>query len=318
MALTYKSWLADHLAPPWLRGGDARHLLASLGEFRDDAADAVKLAVLAKLPRAVTPADALGRIGADRLMPRGPAESDASYAARLAGAWESWPWSGTPYGILTALRLAGYGNSPELWTPRGMKHKLDGNNELVTTDAGVPLQVSGSNWWNHYGLVFRRPLPTQWAHAYQFDFAGGTATVYGNIYSGLELRLTYNGGTDNTNLDFGYEVSATPLGNFDMHYYSGGWFPLLDDTSAQIPGAIYFDGALVGGPDEDVTVTVPASSVPADGSDEANFIMGLVRRWAPGHTELTLAAVEDWGEIWGGGTWGGGMWGPGNSITWTP
>src|ERR1700738_4524064 len=54
-------------------------------------------AVKAKYPN-VAPADALAIVGADRLTPRGPGESDSAYAARLLNAWNVWPWAGTAYG----------------------------------------------------------------------------------------------------------------------------------------------------------------------------------------------------------------------------
>ena len=55
------------------------------------------------------PADALPRLGLDAEIERAPSETDASYRARIAGAWESWSWLGTRYGITYAVGLLGYG-----------------------------------------------------------------------------------------------------------------------------------------------------------------------------------------------------------------
>jgi hypothetical protein len=56
----------------------------------------------------IAPSDALDAIGFDRGLPRAPAEADATYAARLLGAWEAWKYGGSHYGILRALAIAGY------------------------------------------------------------------------------------------------------------------------------------------------------------------------------------------------------------------
>jgi len=51
---------------------------------------------------------ALGLLGNDRLIDRGPSESDAAYAARLVAAPLLWRLAGTPLGLLLALSGAGF------------------------------------------------------------------------------------------------------------------------------------------------------------------------------------------------------------------
>lgn len=56
------------------------------------------------------PADGLPRLGLDADIERVPGESDTAYRARVEGAWESWSWAGTEYGVMHAVGLLGLGH----------------------------------------------------------------------------------------------------------------------------------------------------------------------------------------------------------------
>jgi hypothetical protein len=104
---TYREWQPS-LHPTPLAGRWGAAWGAGLGTEKDR--------VLGLAREAVTvrgfPADdsgALDRAGSDRGIPRLSGEALASYRARLAGAWESWSWAGTSYGVALAVGLLGYG-----------------------------------------------------------------------------------------------------------------------------------------------------------------------------------------------------------------
>lgn len=102
----------------WLRGPQGLALSTSLGTELDLQQSLLLQGLLARFPTSgnvdangvfgLAPSDALDQIGGDRLLPRGPAESDATYAARLLGAWDIWTYAGSHYGVLRALKTAGY------------------------------------------------------------------------------------------------------------------------------------------------------------------------------------------------------------------
>lgn len=104
---TFRDWQPT-LQPTALRGTWGTAWAVSLGEHKDALVALSKEAVKARF-LALAPSDALAAHGADRDMERGYEEGEASYRARLAGAWESWAWVGTRYGVGYAVGLLGYG-----------------------------------------------------------------------------------------------------------------------------------------------------------------------------------------------------------------
>lgn len=94
------------LAFPW-----GRRLLGFMAAVHDVCADGVTHATGCRFPKHA-PSDALTPLGRDRVLLRGPGESDEQYRARIVGAWEAWQWGGTSTGILSQLEA--YGLSPVL------------------------------------------------------------------------------------------------------------------------------------------------------------------------------------------------------------
>lgn len=110
---TFSDWL-QLLAPPWLLDPGGRALLSTIGTQMDRGRDRIRQGVRARFPE-VAPSDALPVIAAERLLPRAPGETDASWAAYLRKAWEVWGGdptlgggAGTPAGVLTAVARAGF------------------------------------------------------------------------------------------------------------------------------------------------------------------------------------------------------------------
>ena len=97
------------------------------------------------------PEDALDYIGHERLLIRGPSEGNTVYRARLLGAWRSWKLSGTKYGILYGLAVAGWNASswdsesdawPAGWLPDGDVWVFDAH------DWTPPAGWNGDDtWW---------------------------------------------------------------------------------------------------------------------------------------------------------------------------
>jgi hypothetical protein len=146
------------LAPPWLRQGAGEAWLRGVGDAKDGLELRLRESVKARFP-AEAPLDALTRIGGDRGgLERGVTETEAAWRARLRGAWDVWPWAGTPTGVLRALAFAGY-TSVVLVTGTGRAHTLDISGNVVTTLAG---DVMPSGFWNGFRVLFVSPLPPSW------------------------------------------------------------------------------------------------------------------------------------------------------------
>lgn len=95
--------------PPWLQRAVGGALKGALGSVLDTVVDATAEGVRQRFPHALRP-DALGYIGRDRRILRGPAESDAAFAARVLPWWDMHRIRGGPYALLTQLQqyLAGF------------------------------------------------------------------------------------------------------------------------------------------------------------------------------------------------------------------
>lgn len=93
------------------------------------------------------PDDALARLGADVVIERAPGEALADYRARIAGAWESWSWVGTKYGIGTAIGLLGFGY-PSVWGYRELPPDADATRwaRVIIIFRGLPAWDAGAVW----------------------------------------------------------------------------------------------------------------------------------------------------------------------------
>ncbi len=92
---------ATRIAPPWLRGYWGSRLLWSLMAPFDALLDSVMRAVGVKTPGNDDEADRL--LGAERSIPRGPAETAEQYAGRLARWRQAHALRGTPFELLRQL-----------------------------------------------------------------------------------------------------------------------------------------------------------------------------------------------------------------------
>jgi len=86
-------------AAPWLQREWGQKFRYAYRLVLDAMAENVRLGVRARCPGAGPP-DALAYVGRDRVIVRGPLESDDSYATRLAGAFDAWQRAGAYEGTM--------------------------------------------------------------------------------------------------------------------------------------------------------------------------------------------------------------------------
>lgn len=89
----------QNIAPAWLQRQWGSRFLYAIGLNWDAFAEAARQGVRARCPGVDgAPTDALAYIGRDRVLIRGPAESDDAFAARLRQAFEAWQRAGSMEG----------------------------------------------------------------------------------------------------------------------------------------------------------------------------------------------------------------------------
>jgi hypothetical protein len=159
----------------WMQGPVMGAYLAACGDALDLVLDGLRQAVAARFV-SETPADALGWIGAERLLPRYPADTDDTYRARLAAAWEVWQLAGTAAGILAALAACGFADAA-IYTAR---------DATPPGESSWPPDGDTANWsrfWVFLDVSTSNPFawqPTVWTHARRWGGGatwGSTATV---------------------------------------------------------------------------------------------------------------------------------------------
>jgi hypothetical protein len=97
--------MADTISPPWLRRTVGSRLMYALTMPLDALSEWCFQGVKARFPLVGTPT-ALGAIGRDRGLRRGPHESDEAFAARCLTWLDAWKHAGSSYALLD--QLAGF------------------------------------------------------------------------------------------------------------------------------------------------------------------------------------------------------------------
>lgn len=123
--MSYAIWLPAN-APTYMADQYGQAWLAGIGAAMDDYVAQYVAATMAQFPD-YAPPDALGVLGDEMQIDRGPNDTDASYALRLVGAWLAWKYAGTPIGLLSALYWAGFGNGAVLVQQNGLAYNLNVN-----------------------------------------------------------------------------------------------------------------------------------------------------------------------------------------------
>jgi hypothetical protein len=137
-------WLAQPMGAAWRR--------ASLNQ---------KATILDRTRRALkmrfaelAPADAQALIGGERQIERGPQDTTATYGHRIVDAWNLWQWSGTAFGLLTALSDIGY-PSAVIEIVNGWEYSLSsGQLVIVKRDPGSWHVDGDASFWSKFDIIF--------------------------------------------------------------------------------------------------------------------------------------------------------------------
>jgi hypothetical protein len=321
--MPYRDYL-NSLGIPWLERLVGRAVLGELGGVIDDAIDRAKQAVKARFPL-VTPSDGLEPIGSERMLDRGPTESDLSFATRCHRAWELWARAGTPLGLLLALHYGGFPGGV-IVQQNGYAHQLtsaslDAPTESVTALGllATPLTPvapstktipAGLPWWT---FDSQTDVCSRWALLFP---AGTTAFMtWGKaIFTDSDsAAITWN--NPGRFVDANYQVLVgVPV----ITDNGGGVVAWEDQTLRTASGTtIRASGPFTG----EVTVI----AFPVGENPFANIAAGdlarlrrIIRRWRRGAAHCMGIFVLVQGELWDWpvGTWdeAGGTWGPSEVV----
>lgn len=140
----------QNLGPPWLTRetivvGDEElevenRALYSIATLIDSRIDRMRAAIEARFPGHGAPEDALGHIGRDRQILRGPSESSEAYAVRLVRALDDWRLAGTAWAMMEQLRA--------FCTPHQVRIRIFNNHGTCRTidRDGTRSRRRGTNW----------------------------------------------------------------------------------------------------------------------------------------------------------------------------
>jgi len=107
-ARDWREWMYRQ-SPGFLRNTWGQRFMGVLGLMLDALSEGTQQAVTARFFKSKTfPDDAYPLLGAERSMPRFPAESLAAYRARVLDAWNAWQQAGTAIGIIDQLGKLGF------------------------------------------------------------------------------------------------------------------------------------------------------------------------------------------------------------------
>ncbi len=195
--------LYQYLVPAWLHNGQGGAVLYSLTALIDAQAQKARDSLTCRFPRRAS-ASANALTGADRGIPRGRAETDAHYAARLV----RWRW---PRGHRTrGSAFAWLEQVAEYWGGLPVESVDASGNRFSRTAAGVESAAHGTawtwdaepaeNWARFWGIIDGRGAftahPSNWDDAYggtwdpDSDFTIGQLGVLPGDADALRAMLT--------------------------------------------------------------------------------------------------------------------------------
>ncbi len=106
--LNYRTYL-ESMLPGWLKGYWGERFMYTSGLVLDATMEGAREATRVRFMIAgETPPDALSYLGFDSNLERYPADTDATYLARLIDRWESWKDSGRKAGVIGQLNAFGF------------------------------------------------------------------------------------------------------------------------------------------------------------------------------------------------------------------
>lgn len=165
---TYKDYIID-ISPTWLQEADGQSFSRGYAQLKDAAIASAKQAVLERMPDRASP-EALELLGGERQLDKGTAETEDEFRARIKDAWSQWQYAGTAYGVLLALKLAGYSNV-HLLVHNGKYYTLDSGGDLSVAEAPGGVLATNPDFWNVFTLLFYSPLASWWAPSVPSEFS---------------------------------------------------------------------------------------------------------------------------------------------------
>lgn len=276
----YTAWFKN-LPIPWLVGGPVGQLYwDAVGSVFDDQADQYRQAVKARFPTRA-PSDGLKYIGDDRLLVRGPQESDADYVKRLLDAWSQWKYGGHAAGLLPALYFAGFGDNVVCVQQNGLGYELDPTNiynDLTNLQDHTPRRILGHDPRKTIGAG--NTLTITITTAGIVGVARYSATINGVVFATSQLthdawqlvgggsdyapltRLRFDAGTYVLNSTYaiasdgtltlaggaidGLRQQSAPWWLFDLNDYFCSRFALLIDAGGSGPFTTFGTATFVG------------------------------------------------------------------------
>lgn len=308
MGTSYSDWLVDPKpapdspqVPTPLLGPYGQAWLRAHGAVLDVFAAQLRHAVKARFPAlALTPPDGLTALGIDRQIDRGIGETDANYATRLAGAWDTWRFAGTALGVLNALAAVGY-TGVRVAQVRGRMFELDGTGNLVvTTLPSGSWQIDAvQTFWSKFKVLFVQPFRSSWlagALSSVNHVGGGTGTITVQGAPASDERyviiIATNGGagvgTYIYSTDDGHTFGST------HSIPSSGFAALPGDANGTVQ--VNFSGSFTLG---DVYGFLPTYTLPGNTSDEAARIRSIVNRWRPASATCSGYTILSSGQMFG-------------------
>lgn len=147
------------IAPPWLKGRVGGTILYVTGTMVDALGDWLRHGIYARFPDTAPP-DAIGYIGNDRGIDRGPSEESSSYRPRLRQAAVTWKNAGGGRTVLTqiAAYLTGIADPPmRLVSDDAVWHNYNWGTGVATkTIVGTNWTwdgFTGVRWWRGWVII---------------------------------------------------------------------------------------------------------------------------------------------------------------------
>lgn len=331
--MPYASYIPSQ-APSWLRDQYGTAWLAGIGASLDVYVQQYIAGSLSALPD-YAPADALGVIGDELGIDRGPFETDLQYRARLVSAWIAWKYAGTPLGMLVALYWAGFGGGL-LVQQNGVGYSLSGTpvagadsaSLLVTTTLSTlntdlhssvnPARSiqAGTPWWtfdsntdfcSRFAVLFPGPaLPS----AFRTD---GVATFTG-VEDGSPAHpwptVTWN----NVFADTTYLVKP---GAVVVTGGGGGVLVAADAASKTTAGIRIIASAPFTGTVDVIAWQAGANPFADLHAQDLARLQNVIKKWRPAKATCVGVYALVQGAFWGWPvrTWVGGYWGPSTVVS---
>lgn len=165
------------ISPPWLRRTVGGAIVRALATPFEEEVDRMVLGVGLRFPNGAQP-DALGLIGSERRILRGPGEDSVTYAARLRTWWDSHRTRGNGFALATQLFAyftTALNVSVDIIGETGVNHNIAADGTIVRSL--IPSWV-GAATWARFTVIIN--LPTAFLPVPDLNAAGeplGTFTL---------------------------------------------------------------------------------------------------------------------------------------------